>query len=180
MDIKNAIMPPKPQERYRSSQNKKGLVRYEIQVKAKSKQKFEELVAAAADEHQTPWSKRQRLAKAREEIFDQVTQGIKHDFYELKNQIEVLKQEITALSPSYFHTEPQNNIPLPQAIKSLPDDPQALKSLLAKIYKQLQDAKYQNIEYKRQADQYEKLYSTLYDENESLSARLEEQEAEEF
>ncbi len=161
---------------YRTSQRKKGLVRYELQVDVQAKARFEELVQAAADEFEAPWDIRRRMAKARALVFDEVTSGVTHDFFALKEQIEALKEEIKILSPSFFKSDLSLKTPLPEAIRNLPDDSQQLKSLLAKLYTESQHAKLQATEYKRKADQFESLYNASSDYNDELKRKLEENE----
>ncbi len=163
---------PSPQKRYRKSQLQKGLVRYEIQISEESKARFEEAVSAAADEYTLPYSAKARKAKARAQIFEEITAGIIHQFNELENRIENLKAEIKALSPSFFITDSTDNTPLPEAINTLPDNPKKLKQLLAKIYQESHQIKLTCVEYKRQAEQFEKLYDAVNNVNEELSKKL--------
>ena len=148
---------PQPQKKYRQSQANKGLVRFELQVHARAKARFEEMLKAAADEIALPWDPRRRLAKA------------------LKDQIQSLKEEIKALSPSFFKTNPSDQTPLPEAIRVLPDNPQQLKALLAKTYREGQHAKLAAKEYKRRAGQYEALYEVATHYNDELRGKLKEQ-----
>lgn len=172
MDILITKTQPEKQKKYRRAQKNKGLTRYELQISAESKARFEKLVEAAADEFQKPWDKRRRMAQARAQIFDEITDGICHDFCELQNQIKALKEEITALSPNFFKSNITDRTPLPQAIASLPDDPQHLKELLANTFKDGQAAKRAALEHKRKAEQFQKLYETVDYYNESLKEKL--------
>ena len=162
------------QQRYRRTQHQKGLVRFEIQVSADTKARFDEAVDAVADEFIKPWSERQRLAKARARVFDEMTQGIRHEFFTLKEQITTLKAEIKALSPSFFQTNDKLTTPLPEAISALPDDAQQLKRLLAGQFRELQQAKLDAQKYKQQAKQFEALYNAIYQQNEELEQQLNE------
>ena len=48
------------------------------------------MVKAAADEYIEPYSEKQRMAKARVQIFDEITEDIRHEFFTLKNQVAAL------------------------------------------------------------------------------------------
>ena len=161
----------KAQKKYRKKQSNKGLVRYEIQIKEESKIKFEELVEAAAEEYDRPWDKRRRMALARADVFDDITQGTLHEFNELKSQISALQQEVQALAPKFF-VDKADTTPLPSAIGSLPDDPAHLKILLTKVFSEGQQAKRQAEVNKRSADQFSELYKVAVDYNERLVAEL--------
>lgn len=175
MDYTNELTRENAQKKYRLNQSKRGLIRFELQVSKKSKRRFDEMVEAVADEYNQPWDKRRRIALARAEVFDEITRGSIHEFTELKQQISSQKEEISALAPSFFY---EKNMPvaLPSAIQSLPDDPDHLKALLAKMYQEAQTAKLQAREQKRKADQFEKLYNVQYEENEKIQAQLKEEE----
>lgn len=162
---------PNYQKKYRQKQEAKGLARFEIQIPAETKEIFDELVEAVAEEYVRPHSKRQRTALARIQVFEEITQGITHEFFELKDKIQALKDEIKALSPNFFKTK-TDNTPLPEAIGSLPDDPQKLKKLLAKLYQGLQAANIKATEQERRAKQFESLYSAASDYNEKLQIKL--------
>lgn len=162
---------PNYQKKYRQKQEAKGLARFEIQIPAETKAKFDELVEAVAEEYAHPHSKRQRIALARIQVFEEITQDITHEFFELKDRIQALKDEIKALSPNFFKNK-TDNIPLPEAIRSLPDDPHKLKKLIAKLYQGLQVAKLSATEEKRRAKQYEALYNTTSDYNDKLRSKL--------
>ncbi len=90
------------QQKYRQAHASMELVRYELQVNAESKARFENLVRAVADEYESPWDERQRMAKARCQVFDEITQDVVHEFAGLQVHIDSLKAEIKALSPSFF------------------------------------------------------------------------------
>lgn len=162
------------QKKYRKVQSHKGLVRFEIQVSEKTKARFDEMVKAAAEEIAQPWDPRQRLAKARQKVFDDMTQGTAHEFFALKDQIQALKAEIEAISPRFFHTPDLDKVPLPESIKALPDDPNQLKALLAKSHREAQQAIMSARRYKDLAEQQEKLYQTASDYNDVLQRRLDE------
>lgn len=173
MEEIRTIQRDKAQKKYRKSRLHQGFVRYEIQVKAEAKAKFEELVQAAADEYDAPWDKRQRMSMARAQVFEEMTQGALHEFTALKTQISALQDEVQALAPQFFVTE-STNTPLPSAIQSLPDDPKHLKTILAKIYSEGQQAIRQLNEYKRRSEQYLKLYEAMSDQADALQAKLDE------
>lgn len=171
----NKISPrtlPNPQKKYRQQQSSKGLVRYELQISNDAKQRFEALVKAAADEYPTPFSERQRMAKARIQIFNELTQGITHDFFTLQDQIHALKEQVAALSPSFFKIDAAKTTPIPDAIRALPDEPQSLKSLLTKLYTEGQHAKLAAKQYKQRADQFSELYELLQIQNETFRKQL--------
>ena len=162
---------PNYQKKYRQKQEAKGMARFEIQIPVETKAKFDELVEAVAEEYIRPHSKRQRIALARIQVFEEITKNITHEFFELKDKIISLKEEIKALSPNFFKTK-IDSTPLPEAINTLPDDPKQLKQLLAKLYQGLQAAKLSATEQKRRAKQFEALYSTASDYNDKLRTKL--------
>ena len=160
------------QKKYRARQAGKGLVRFELQLPQQLKIKFDELVAAVADELPTPFSKRQRLAKARIQVFEEITKDIRHEFFHLKDQIKGLKLEIEALSPTLFKLNTNSNAPIPHAISALPDDPSQLKQLLANFYVEAKTEARKAREYKRLSKQHEELYDAANLYNEKLQAKL--------
>lgn len=161
------------QKKYRSAQANKDLVRYELQIKADSKARFEALVKAVADELDGPWDERRRLAKARTQVFDNITQNVLQQFSGLQTQIEHLKEEIKALSPSFFIDLQQSTV-LPEAIAALPDDPKQLKAILAKTYAESQQAKQLAQKLKSRAEQYRQLHEVSSRYNDELRAQLTE------
>ena len=160
------------QKKYRQKQNTKGMARFEIQIPVETKVRFDELVEAIADEYVQPFDIRRRIALARVQVFENITKGISHDFFHLKDRIESLREEIKALSPSFFKTE-TNKTPLPEAINALPDDSKILKALLARLYQETQASKLAVVEYKRRAKQFEDLYQASDRYNDELKQRLE-------
>ena len=160
------------QKKYRQLQDAKGLVRFEIQLPADIKATFDELVETVADELLEPWDKRQRVALARIQVFKEITQNITHDFKGLSTEISALKEEIKALSPTFFKTQTAEQTPIPEAIRALPDDPEQLKQLITKLYQGLQTAKVSTHEYKRSATQFEALYDAASRYNEELQQQL--------
>ena len=159
------------QKKYRQKQQDKGLTRFEIQIPTKIKEQFDALVEAAAEEYVKPFSKKKRAALARIQVFDEITQNIRHDFFEMKDKILSLKEEIKALSPNFFKMK-IDSTPLPEAISALPNDATKLKPLLAKLYKGLQEAKSIAAEEKRRAKQFEALYNAANDYNDKLKTKL--------
>jgi hypothetical protein len=171
MEKINTRKPHNRQKKYRQSQDIKGLVRFEIQLPKDVKQRFDELVEVVADEYPAPWDKRRRISKARVRVFSEITQGVSHEFFNLKDRILALKEEIKALSPNFFKTKIEKT-PLPEAISALPDQPKQLKQLLASLYRGLQAAKLSAVEHKRRADQFEKLYNVSSDYNDQLKEEI--------
>ena len=168
------------QKKYRARQAGKGLVRFELQLPQELKIKFDELVAAVADELPTPFSKRRRLAKARIQVFEEITKDIRHEFFHLKDQIEGLKHEIEALSPSFFNLKTNATIPLPHSISALPDEPKQLKQLLAKLHIENERSKKEAKHYKRLYLQHEELYQTATSFNDELQAKLKAQKSDDI
>ena len=83
------------------------MARYEIQVPRKLKDTIEEIASEVAEEYATPRSIRQRMCKARAEVLEKATQNIRHEFFELKDRIRELKQQIEA-------QQAQAEAPVPQ------------------------------------------------------------------
>lgn len=164
-----ALTTQRYQKKYRKRQSSKGLIRYELQVNETSKVRFEQLVETAAEEFVEPEGLRQRMAKARAQVFDEITKGVCHEFFTLKDQIKALREEITALSPSFFFESNQvKKTPLPTAVAALPDDPIALKALVANLHRQLQSSLQTAKEHERRAKQYLELYEASSGELERL------------
>lgn len=170
----STISRPNTQKRYRKNQANKGLVRFEIQVSKNTKDQFDKIVQEVASEFIEPWDQRRRIAKARARIFDEMTNDVRHEFFNLKDQIAALRSEIKALSPAFFTSDDDIKTPLPEAISALPDDPAQLKHILAKTYRDSQKAKVDCAKYKRQADQFSKLYEAIDDYNDELVSLLKE------
>ncbi len=169
---KNRPKGQNPQSKYRKLQAEKGLARFELQISAASKARFEAMVKQAAEEFDEPFDQKRRMAKARAQIFDEITRGTLHEFSHLKTIIEDLRKEVSALAPSFFIKDPNNQPPLPEAIKTLPDDPAMLKTLLAKIHRELQQTSVLAKRYEDSAKQYEKLYEATRNYNEELKRKL--------
>ena len=68
------------------------MVHYEIQIPEKLKAELEQLASEAAEEVALPRSYKQRMTKARAQILDALTQGVRHEFFELKVRIKELQQ----------------------------------------------------------------------------------------
>ena len=162
------VKAPNHQKDYRKKQANKGLVRYELQIPYEVKAKIERLVAEISDEYDKPYAKRRRLALARAQLFTELTADTQHEFTQLKAQIAALRDEIAAIAPSFFIKKDSQEVPLPNAIAQLPDDPHDLKQLIAKFYHQYTAADKAMKDYKAQAEQYFKLYNALNDENDRL------------
>jgi len=158
------------QKKYRQTQQNKGLVRYELQISAEAKARFETLATSAAEEIAAPWDPRRRLAKARAQVFEEITQGVTHEFFALKDQITALQTEIKALSPQFFKQKTSHKTPLPEAIRALPDDPKRLKAHLAQFYQDMQIAQREALKYKRLSAQFEALYDVASKQNEALKS----------
>ena len=172
MDNIRAKIAPSPQKKYRKAQANKGLVRYEIQITEESRDRFEEMVRAVAAEYVEPFSEKRRAAKARIQIFEELTQDIVHEFFALKDQITALREQVNALAPSFFKASVNASTPLPDVIKSLPDDPAKLKQILFKVYSDLQKTKLSAAEYKRQSEQFLQLYELADKRVDELSLQL--------
>lgn len=162
---------PNAQHKYRRSQSRKGLLRFELQVSTETKQRFDQMVQAKAKDLLSPWDPRARLAKARALLFDQLTQQITPMFENLNAEITQLKAEIEALSPQFIADDTCTSA-IPRSIAALPDDPQHLKQLLAQSYQQTQTLKTQLSQSQRLAKQYEQLYEATAQYNEDLQAKL--------
>lgn len=173
MDSKYTDQPDR-QKKYRKRQKSNGLVRFELQVNAKIKKQFDLLVEEVAEELTSPWDPRRRLSIARERVFDEITQGVRHEFFHLKDQITALRAEIRAISPNFFISDDDNQAPLPEAINALPDNPGQLKQILAKTYQELQTEKQRNIELGRKYEQFDRLYQVSEARCEDLEIALEE------
>lgn len=175
MDDINAIRKKLRQKKYLKKRNHEGLTRMEFFVRENIKTQFMQMVEDVAEEFASPWDPRQRQAKAKTRLFEDMIQGTKHEFFELKDKILSLREEIKALSPSFFKSGAPDHTPLPEAINALPDDANQLKQLLAKIYRDSQQARRSANEYKRRSEQFEKLYEASNNYNDQLRARLEQE-----
>lgn len=170
----NSANRPDRQKKYRKKQKASGLVRFEIQIDEKIKRQFDLLVNEVANEMPSPWDIRRRQSIARARVFEEITQDVRHDFFNLKDQITALRAEIRAISPNFFISDEDANTPLPEAINSLPNDPQRLKAILAKTYQESQNAKLECSNYKQKSERFSKLYEAFYDYNEELETILKE------
>lgn len=163
---------PTRQQKYRDNQDLKGLIRFELQLPQEIKERFDALVEAVAEEYDEPYDKRQRISKARTQVFDELTQEIRHDFTQLTQAISHLKEEIKALSPTFFKSHANKQIPIPEAIQSLPNEPDQLKQLITKLYQGLQTSKLTAQKYKRSSEQFEALYEAENRYNEELQEKI--------
>lgn len=155
-------------------------MRYELVVEKEDKARFETVVAAVADEYETPWNARQRLAKARRQVFKDITQGVTREFFMLTEEIQALKDEIKVLTPNFFITEKDTSCALPKAIQALPDEPDVLKAILAKLYAESQAAKQKANKYEESSERHAKLYYTLQDHCDTLEKQLREKADESY
>jgi len=172
MELNRQRKPNNKQKKYRTQQSQKGLVRFEMQIPAEAKHRFEQMVQAVAEEYAQPWDSRRRLALARIAVFNQITEAITHDFVHLTQQIDELKKEIAALSPTFFTRTGAASTPLPEAIRSLPDDPAQLKSIIATLHHDCQHSQQTAQKYQHAAEQFEKLYDASSRYNERLLDKL--------
>lgn len=152
---------PNHQATYRRAQTQKGLIRFELQVSAHTKARFDQMVHALAADLPSPWDPRRRLAQARAQLFDTLTQHALPTFNALNQQLHALKAEVQALAPPFFKKTTTHNaqpVELPNAIAALPDDPHALKQQLAHLYTAHQKILRHATEQERRAKQYLALY----------------------
>ncbi len=159
---------PNHQKTYRKKQASKGLVRYEVQIPQEVKSKIERLVEEIANEYDAPYDKRRRLARARAQLFTELTANTQHDFKQLKAQISALQAELSTMAPMFFMPKGEGDRPLPNAIAQLPDEPNALKQLIVKFYQEAKNATQELKAYKERATTYYNLYEALSDENDRL------------
>ena len=161
------------QKKYRKKQEDKGLSRLELQIPNTLKQKFDRMVDAVSDEYPFPNDKRRRVVLARARIFEEITQGLMHEFYALKEENDRLRAEIKILHPAFIKQHinaPQ--APIPDAIETLSDDPQALKQIMATLYLKLQQAKRAEAKLKEGCARNEKLNEVLEQYNDTLRTKL--------
>lgn len=163
---------------YRENQKKKGFSRIEFQAYTEAKERFEAAAMAIADQYNHPFDLRCRLKKAKTELFSQLTQGVTQEFYQLKEQIQALRNEVKALSPSFFKSDQDGQIPLPEAISTLPDDPAVLKQVLARTYQDCQQAKKKLLNTDEWLRRYQALHEAAESYNERLKTRLSKYEEE--
>ena len=170
---------PNYQKKYRNKKIDKGFVRYEIQVSLEAKERFEKAVTVAAEEYAAPYSLKLRKAKARAQIFEEMTQGTTHQFFTLTDEIERLRKEMEVLAPSIF--EKNSTEAIPSAIAALPDQPQQLKAWLAQTYQVAQKAKKQTIycqsqikELNRKIERYQEMTDSQAQQIKILKEDLEE------
>ncbi len=147
-----------------------GLERIEFYIRASYKTQFEALAETVAEELIEPYDPRQRLRLAKTRLFEEMMQTVTHEFFALKERITALEAEVAALSPTYFKAT--DKIPLPEAIRCLPDDPQSLKNILTKLYQETQQLTRDKQEHKRRAEQYLKLYEVVSEQNVKLEQEI--------
>ena len=134
----------------------------------KLKDTIEEIASKVGEGYATPRSISQCMCKARADVLEKATQNIRHKFFELKNRIRELKQQIEALSPSFFKTHEKENTSFPDAILSLPDNTNQLKKLLATTYIGMQTAKTKLVRVESDSKRYLALYDLETKESERL------------
>lgn len=151
---------PNRQQTYRQTQNRKGLVRLEIQVSLETKKRFDEMVTMVANELEEPWDIRRRLAKARGLVFDEMTKGTIHHFDRLSQKIIALEEQLSLTSPTLsINADNTSNQKINTKVESLPDDPMLLKQNLSKIYKLAVRAQLDANKYKNESERYLELYT---------------------
>lgn len=161
------------QQTYRQKKTKLGLTRIELQIDAKLKARFEQMVEDKADDYHEPYDERRRKAIARRELFEKgiMQQSVEYSAFEAR--IEALKAELAAVSPKFFKLSNDNSAKaLPETIASLPDNTLQLKQLLTKEYQRAQQAETQMHEQKRRAAQYQALYEVANEYNERLQNKI--------
>ena len=163
----------KYQKKYRQRQHDKQLVRLELQLEAQYKQRFDELVAAKAKDYPYDIHQQRCIALARRQVLQEALANTETSFISLRDQIEALKIEIRALSPSFFKTDHEKTLPLPEAIKALPDNPQQLKVLLAKFHREIAKENRTIHKLEENEKRYRELYEAQYNENERLKKLFE-------
>lgn len=153
MENKNTIS---KQEKYKKNQRDKGMDRLEISLPNELKANFERMAEAISDEYAEPGDRRQRLAKAKVQLIEELTKNINHEFFVLKDKITKLESMVEFLSPSF--EAHKGDTPLPSSIQNLVDDPSMLKRIIANLYKEKTTFQSQAKEYKRRSEQYLALY----------------------
>lgn len=166
---------PNRLKKYRSKMDNDGFERLEFYIRTNYKAQFEALAQATADELVEPFDARQRVRLAKTRLFEEMMQKTTHEFFTLKDRIKVLEEEVAALAPAFFKTT--DKTPLPEAIRALPNEPDTLKAILAKVYQEAQQAKLDKREYKRRAEQYLKLYEVVSEQNVKLEQQLNQHRA---
>lgn len=159
---------PNRVKKCRDKMRAKGRRYYQFQVTESTFERFEKLVEARADEMVEPFDQRRREAKARTQLFDELTQEVIHQFFLKEEQIESLKNEISILSPSFFKSNNWDKTPLPAAIDTLPDDSIALKNYLATLHIESIKDKKAFAKSKTFNEKYRGLYEAQVKENERL------------
>ncbi len=148
------------QRTYRQKQQERDLVRLELQVEAKFKDLFDSLVRAKANDFPDQWAPQRRIAQARRQVLQDALATTQTSFIALTEQVQQLKAEIRALSPNFFKTDAPA-LPLPQAIANLPDDPDQLKKVLARLYQDLVTSRQAVNRLTESEKRYRELYEAL-------------------
>lgn len=146
------------QKTYRDSLDKKGLVRYELQIPSDTKEQLDKLAITIANEF-AHGSEQTKLRLAKQRLIEELVAGLKHDFFDLRDKIEKQKVIIKALSPT-FNVKTDDH-PIPDSIQKLTNDPEELKRLITKLHVENASLRVQKEEYKRRSEQYLRLYETV-------------------
>ena len=146
-------------QKYNKNQQDKGFSRLEISIPNKLKQEFEAMAEAISEEFIEPEDRRQRLAKAKVQLIEELTKNINHEFFTLKEKIAKLESMVEFLSPSF--EAHKGDHPLPSFVENLSDDPVLLKGIIANLHKDKCTYQLQAKEYKRRSEQYLKLYELI-------------------
>lgn len=146
-------------QKYKKNQIDRGIKRLEISIPQHLKDEFEAMALAVSEEFVEPNDRRQRLAKAKIQLIEELTQNINHDFFVLKDKISKLEAMVEFLSPNFEMSE--SHTPLPSFITKLSDDPALLKGIIANLYKEKTTLQVLATEYKRRSEQYLALYETV-------------------
>lgn len=162
MENKNTIS---KQEKYKKNQRDKGMQRLEISLPKELKTNFERMAEAISDEYAEPDDRRQRLAKAKVQLIEELTKNINHEFFVLKDEIAKLESMVNFLSPTF--DEHKGDTPLPYSIENLNNDPTFLKGIIANLYKEKSTYQLQAKEYKRRSEQFLELYELVSEKTNS-------------
>ncbi len=155
METQQTRKSPNWRKKYEEDQKALGRVKVNFWVDGEDYESFLTMAEAFAEEYAKPYDVKRRVAKAKLELFKKNIVGKTHDFFIQRDKIQSLKAQIRALTPNFFKTDDADRIPLPDAIKALPDDPKTLKLLLAKIFRDRQKLKILSTELQRRLDRYQ-------------------------
>lgn len=155
-------------KKYKQNQKDRGIARFELMVPNELKVKFEEMAHEIASEYLKPNDQRRRLTKAKVQLLTELLENTNHEFFHLKDKLKKQEKLIKALSPTLKQAETTNDLPLPNSIKKLSDDPLKLKQLIFNLYQEKQTLTLKNSELIRRNTQYLELYETVLNENERI------------